>query len=459
MDYTSGRPRRGIVGDTYALTSDAELSTVLDASSAWAKTWATSTIERRVSFCRKAAEALKSNRDALAELASIEMGKRLDESLSEVDKCASLCNYYADHLAEFLSPSRVVDPNAFISIHERPLGIILGVMPWNFPYWQATRFAIPAIAAGNLAVLKHAPNVPACAEAFAKTLEVAAEGDPLITNVRLTNEQVAGLIADDRIAGVSLTGSTGAGRVVAAAAGKALKPSVLELGGSDPYLILADADIDLAVAACFAGRLLNAGQSCISAKRLIVDQSIVEAFTAAIKAKTDQLRFLTDDPSMDHPLGLAPMARADLRDHLHAQVTESLAQGATCVLGGDLPNTEGYFYPATILAEVAPGMAAFDEELFGPVIVICPARDTEHAIALANNSKYGLGAAVFSKDLLLAEEIASARLEAGACFVNTYVRSDQRLPFGGVKQSGYGRELAREGLLAFTNTKVVWVEG
>ncbi len=458
MEYSSNRPRLGSVGDTFEVTSAQDFESILHASSAFAKTWALSDADQRVLFCRKAAKALKRDRQALAELAALEMGKRLDESLSEVDKCASLCAYYADHLSQFLQPKRVVDDNAFIAIHERPLGVILGVMPWNFPYWQATRFAIPAIAAGNVTVLKHAPNVPACAEAFAKTLASAAEEKPLLINVRLSNDQVAEAIADDRIAGVSLTGSTGAGRAVAAAAGKALKPSVLELGGSDPYLILADADIEQAVEACFAGRLLNAGQSCISAKRLIVDERILDEFTTALKAKASELSFLDANPSNDHKKGLAPMAREDLRDQLHSQVEKSIAQGAKCILGGRIPDMTGYFYPATMLTDVKPGMAAFDEELFGPVIVICPARDTEHAIELANTSSFGLGAAVFSKDLAQAEEIASCRLHAGACFVNTYVRSDERLPFGGIKQSGYGRELAKEGLLAFTNTKVVWVE-
>jgi len=458
MNYTSDRPRTGVAGDRYALTSEPVLEKILGDTSAFAKTWAVSTHEKRVLICRKAANAFATNRQELAELASLEMGKRLDESLSEVDKCASLCNYYADRLAEFLRPSRVVDEKAFIAIHERPLGVVLGIMPWNFPYWQATRFAIPAIAAGNVALLKHAANVPACAEAFAKTLIEAAEGAPLVTNLRLTNEKASELISDDRIAGVSLTGSTRAGRAVAAAAGKALKPSVLELGGSDPYLILVDADIEQAVEACFAGRLLNAGQSCISAKRLIVDESVLDAFTAGMKSKAKELSFLDENPSNDHSNGLAPMARADLRETLHKQVCDSISAGAECLLGGEIPDTQGYFYPATMLTAVEPGMPAFDEELFGPVIVLIPARDTEHAIELANQSDFGLGAAVFSKDLSRAEHIASHRLHAGACFVNTFVRSDQRLPFGGVKQSGYGRELAKEGLLAFTNTKVVWVE-
>lgn len=458
MKYTSGRPRTGSEVRTYSLTSSEALDKQLDQASAYAKTWALSANEERVLFCRKAAKGLTENRVALARLAALEMGKRLDEALSEVDKCASLCSYYADHLAEFLQPNRVVDENAFIAIYERPLGVIFGIMPWNFPYWQATRFAIPAIAAGNVTILKHAANVPACAEAFAKTLQAAAGAAPLLTNLRLTNEKATELINDKRIAGVSLTGSTRAGRAVAAAAGKALKPSVLELGGSDPYLILNDADIEQAVEACFAGRLLNAGQSCISAKRLVVDESILNDFTNGIKQKAQQLNFLDQDPNNDHDKGLAPMARADLKDHLHEQICQSISAGAVCLLGGEMPDTKGYFYPVTLLTDVLPGMPAFDEELFGPVIVIIPARDTEHAIALANQSDFGLGAAVFSKDLSKAEQIASHRLHAGACFVNTYVRSDERLPFGGVKQSGYGRELAKEGLLAFTNKKVVWVE-
>ena len=316
--------------------------------------------------------------------------------------------------------------------------------------------AVPALAAGNVALLKHASNVPHCAELLSALLNEAA-GLRVVTNLRIGDAETSALIADDRVAGVSLTGSTRAGRAVGAAAGAALKPAVLELGGSDPYLILANADLDVAVGACFAGRRLNSGQSCISAKRLIVDASLAEAFTAALLKRIEGLRFATESDGPDDGGLLAPMAREDLRTELHRQVRESVTAGARLHSGGIVPEGPGWFYPATLLTEVRPGMPAFDEELFGPVFAVASARDEAEAIALANESAYGLGAAVFSRDLDRAERIARERLRAGAAFVNDFVRSDARLPFGGVGASGFGRELSEEGFRAFTNVKTVYV--
>ena len=457
MEYRTVNPRTGRqVGEAFAKTSRLALQSISDDAVKASASWGKSSTEQRQTFCRKAADALRANGESLAEAATLEMGKLRHEASAEVEKCAELCHYYAERLPAFRQSRKqgIDSANAYVSYE--PLGVILGIMPWNFPYWQAIRFAIPAIAAGNVTLLKHAPNVPKCAELLVDVLRSCVDL-PLIQNLRLSNEDTEALICDDRIAGVSLTGSAAAGRKVGAAAGAALKPSVLELGGSDPYLILADAELDTAVEACFAGRRLNAGQSCISAKRLIVDASLASEFQGRLLGKIQQLAFATTDPTEDGPNSLAPMARADLREQLHQQVTASITAGAKCLCGGTIPGTPSYYYPATLLTEVRPGMPAFDEELFGPVFVMITANGAEDAIRLANLSSYGLGAAVFSRDLAAAEEIASNRLRAGACFVNDFVRSDPRLPFGGVGVSGYGRELAVEGYRAFCNVKTVYV--
>ncbi len=457
MDYAATNPRTGArVGPAFAKTSQAELGRVLDRAVASQAQWSQSELSERVAFCRQVGRLLRSRKIDLAAAATEEMGKLSHEALAEVEKCAVLCHYYADQLPAMKRSRKEVMPGAIAYVHYAPLGLILGIMPWNFPYWQAIRFAIPAIAAGNVALLKHAANVPRCAELLTEVL--AACGLPqLLHNIRLDNAGTEALIADHRVAGVSLTGSTAAGQAVGAAAGAVLKPSVLELGGSDPYLILADADLDVAAAACFAGRRLNSGQSCISAKRLIVDQSVEPAYTKLLLAKVKELVFAPTSATSDREHHLAPLARHDLRERLHEQITQSVALGAELITGGVLPATPGYYYPATLLTDVEPGMPAFDEELFGPVFVVIRANDTEEAITLANTSPFGLGAAVFSRDLAQAEQIAATRIHAGACFVNEAVRSDPRLPFGGVGQSGYGRELAVEGYRAFCNTKTVYI--
>ena len=419
--------------------------------------WQASTVEQKVRFCRKAAQLREERREELAMMASLEMGKNRLEALAEVDKCAGLCLYYASSIGEWLKPRLVKMETAHASVHIQALGVILGIMPWNFPFWQTARFCIPAICAGNVGLLKHASNVPQCAEAFCKLINEAA-GQLLLQNLRLSRADTQQLIADRKIAGVSLTGSTAAGRAVAAAAGQALKPSVLELGGSDAYLVLEDADVDNSLEACFAGRRLNSGQSCISAKRLIVVNSIYDQFQERLIEKLEKLRFAGIDPKEDQPGDLAPMAREDLRDQLHNQVQRSIDAGARLLIGGQIPNAEGFYYPATLLGEVRPGMAAFDEELFGPVFVMIRARDETEALAWANQSEYGLGAAVFSKDLDRAERLARESLQAGSAFVNSFVFSDPKLPFGGIKDSGFGRELSKEGLLAFTNIKTVYVK-
>jgi succinate-semialdehyde dehydrogenase/glutarate-semialdehyde dehydrogenase len=336
----------------------------------------------------------------------------------------------------------------------QPLGVVLAVMPWNFPYWQVFRFAAPALAAGNASLLKHASNVSGCALAIEAIFEEAGFPTDLFRTALVGSDRVDTLIEHPDVAAVTLTGSTAAGRAVASQAGRHVKKTVLELGGSDAYIILEDADLSQAVATCVASRLINSGQSCIAAKRFIVPRAIRQEFERrfveemAAKKMGDPLDELTD---------VGPLARVDLRDELHRQVRASLDRGARCLLGGTVPEGAGAFYPPTVLTEVRKGMPAFDEELFGPVAAIVPVADEEDAIRAANDSVFGLGAAVFTRNPDRGAEIAAKRLAAGSCFVNAFVRSDPRLPFGGIKQSGYGRELGEYGIKEFVNVKTVYV--
>lgn len=450
-------PRSGAAaGVKFAKTSSKEVEEMLRAAHLVWQDWTNSELDARIRFCRKAAQQLRSNARALAENATVEMGKLLPESLAEVEKCALLCDFYAAELPTMVSLRKVAMQGANAYVKHESIGLILGIMPWNFPYWQVVRFAVPAIAAGNVAILKHAPNVPACAQALTDCLKSCAD-KVLLYNIRVDNEATEALIGNPMICGVSLTGSTSAGRAVGAAAGRALKPSVLELGGSDPYIVLEDANLDQAIEACFQGRILNAGQSCISAKRILVVSSLYEQFVVRLKAKITKLKFAPLDYLQDGDQHLAPLARADLRLKLHAQVEESMAQGARCEEGGHFPTHAGFYYPATLLLGVKPGMAAFEEEVFGPVFCLSSVESEQQAIEWANASKFALGAAVFSRDLERAERVA-LKLRSGSSYVNTFVQSNPKLPFGGVGESGYGRELAKEGLHAFTNVRTVFVQ-
>jgi succinate-semialdehyde dehydrogenase/glutarate-semialdehyde dehydrogenase len=336
----------------------------------------------------------------------------------------------------------------------QPLGIILAIMPWNFPFWQVVRFAAPTLTAGNAAILKHAPNVTGCGLALEELFRTAGYPEHLFRTLVVDVPEVDTIIRDDRIKAVTLTGSTTAGRAVAAAAGSVIKKSVLELGGSDPSVVLADADLDVAADACVESRLNNSGQSCIAAKRLIVVQSVRDAFQARVVNRMSEV--VPGDPT-EPATTLGPIARFDLRENLHRQVTISVAHGARVVLGGELPEGPGFFYPPTVLTDVGPGMPAYDEELFGPVVSIIPVADEDEALRVANTTVYGLGASIYTSDVEKGERLASEWLEAGACFVNSFVRSDPRLPFGGIKQSGYGRELSPMGIREFVNVKTVWV--
>jgi succinate-semialdehyde dehydrogenase/glutarate-semialdehyde dehydrogenase len=342
---------------------------------------------------------------------------------------------------------------AFVSY--RPLGVVLAVMPWNFPFWQVFRFAAPTLMAGNGAVLKHASNVSGCALAIESVFREAGFPENLFRTLLLSSERVQKVIEHPAIRAVTLTGSTPAGQAVASQAGAVLKKTVLELGGSDPYLVLADADLEPAVDACVTSRLINSGQSCIAAKRFVVVAEVRKQFERLFVESMAAKRL--GDP-LDDATDIGPQARADLRDELHRQVIASIEAGARCLLGGEVPDSPGAHYPATVLTDVAPGMPAYDEELFGPVAAIIPVADEEQAIAVANDSEFGLGAAIFSADTARAERLARDRLEAGSCFVNGFVRSDPRVPFGGIKHSGYGRELGAFGIREFVNIKTIWID-
>ncbi len=383
-----------------------------------------------------------------------EMGKTLTEGRAEVEKCAGNCDYFAEHAAAFLA-ERPVDmggPRAKVAF--RPLGTILAVMPWNFPFWQVFRFAAPGLMAGNAGVLKHASNVPGSALAIEKIFREAGFPDGLFRTLLVSSRQIDHILENPLIRAATLTGSDAAGRAVSGKAGAMLKKTVLELGGSDAYVVLDDADLEKAASISVKGRLVNGGQSCIAAKRFIVTEKTRAKFEALF---VEKMRAISPGDPMDKNTKIGPMARHDLRDALHAQVEKSIAKGAKLLLGGKVPEGPGAFYPPTVLTGVKKGMAAYEEELFGPVAAIIPVKDESEALKTANDSVFGLGGAVLSADLARAERIAAEEMEAGSVFVNEAVKSDPRLPFGGIKQSGYGRELSVHGIREFVNIKTVYV--
>jgi succinate-semialdehyde dehydrogenase/glutarate-semialdehyde dehydrogenase len=385
---------------------------------------------------------------------ALEMGKPLVQGKAEVEKCAWVCDYYAEHAAAFLADEAAETDASRSYVSFRPLGVVLAVMPWNFPLWQVFRFAAPALMAGNAGVLKHASNVVGCALAIEAVFREAGFPADLFRTLVIGSKLVRDVIEAPEIRAVTLTGSGPAGRAVAAAAGGALKKTVLELGGSDPYVVLEDADLGETVATCVNSRLINSGQSCIAAKRFIVVEAVLPEF---LRRYVDLMAAKRTGDPFEDGVDVGPQARRDLRDDLHAQVTKSVSQGAEVLLGGEVPAEPGAFYPPTVLAGVAPGMPAYDEELFGPVAAVIRASDEADAVRIANDSSFGLGAAVFTRDVERGERIARDALEAGACFVNAFVKSDPRLPFGGIKESGYGRELSSFGIREFVNIKAVYV--
>jgi len=416
--------------------------------------WSRLRAGKRAGFLEQLAKALREQSEPLARRATEEMGKRLTEARAEVEKCAVACEYYSSHGPGFLVDQMVASDAGRSLVAWQPLGPVLLVMPWNFPYWQALRQAIPATLAGNTVLLKHASNVPGCAAALEEVFNEAGFPEGVFRNLAIGSDAVAGVIADPRVRGVSLTGSEGAGRAVAAAAGKSLKKTVLELGGSDAFIVLADADLDHVAEQAVKARFQNNGETCIAAKRFIVEASVADAFVDRLRDGVERIK--VGDP-MAEDTDLGPLARPDLRDDLHDQVRRSVDAGAACLAGGEVLNRDGYFYAPTLLDRVRPGMAAFDEETFGPVAAVTRAADVDEAVALANASRYGLGGSVWTRDRARGEQVAR-RLECGCAFVNGIVKSDPRLPFGGVKDSGYGRELSALGIREFVNAKTVWVD-
>lgn len=452
MHITTINPATGEIIRRYEEMSAEETIHIIEASHQAYLSWRDYTIAQRAESIRKLADLLVEYKHDYAVLMATEMGKPLAQGEAEIEKCAGLCRHYAEHAEDYLQLHAVKTEMTKSYVTYEPLGLIFGIMPWNFPFWQVFRFAIPTMMAGNGALLKHAPISTGTAIAIEKLFKQAGCPENIFRTLIISNETAADVIAHPHIACVTFTGSVAAGRIIAAEAGKALKKTVLELGGSDPYVILDDADIELAVHACVTSRMSNGGQSCISPKRLIVVDTVREKFVNLLQEKVSG--YVMGNP-LEPSVKIGPMAREDLRDHLHQQVEECVAKGATLIRGGHIPEMTGFYYPPTILTNITKGMPAYQDELFGPVFAVINAANEEEALTIANYTAYGLGAGVFTKDLARGEKIAAKILQAGTCVVNTFVASDTRLPFGGIKNSGYGRELGRDGILSFVNIKTV----
>jgi len=454
MAFRSINPYNGNLIEELPAWSEVQIDGALAQVAAATPAWAARPIGERCELVRAAGAVFRTRREELARLITLEMGKLITEARTEIDKCALACDYYADNGPDFLADEIIASDAGKSYVAHLPLGTVLAVMPWNFPFWQVVRFAAPALVAGNTGVLKHASNVPQCALALETVFTEAGAPEGVFRTLMITAGQAAGVIADSRVHAVTLTGSEPAGRSVAGLAGSQLKKTVLELGGSDAFVVLDDADLDEAVKWGVASRFLNAGQSCIAAKRFIVMGSIAEDFLERFRTAVEALT--TGDP-LDEATTLAPLARHDLRDDLHQQVLDSMANGAVAVTGCVPEDGPGSFYQASILDNVGPGMRAYTEELFGPVALVIRVKDEAEALKVANDSRFGLGGSVWTTDPERGERIA-LQMQSGATFVNGLVKSDPRLPFGGVKASGYGRELSHHGIKEFVNAKTVWIK-
>lgn len=437
----------------YGLQSEREVSESIALTDRTFQKWKQGSWSDRAPHVERFEAALLKSREKLARLVSQEMGKPITQALSEIDKCVASCKTIHENFGSWLSRREENLKGTGFSVHLRPLGVIFGIMPWNFPLWQVVRFAVPALLNGNTILLKHAPNTWGSAELIGKIFEEGF-GVGHYVNLKIDVGLTEMILSDSRVAGVSLTGSVLAGKNVAEIAGRHLKKCVLELGGSDAYVILDDADIEKSAEVCVNSRLQNTGQSCVAAKRFLVTAKNASTFTEAMLARMEKVKF--DDP-LKAETKLGPLARKDLRDKLHEQVTASIKEGSKLALGGKLPKERGYFYEPSVLVDVRPGQIAFDDELFGPVASIVTAKDERDAFRLANLSRYGLGGAVFSKDPERAKKFAVEEMDCGMCFVNDFVKSDAHVPFGGIKESGLGRELGRDGCFEFTNVKTVFV--
>lgn len=456
MSIQSVNPVNGQVVKSYKEDSEKTIQQKIEfAQEAW-KTWRSAIFKEKAILLKNTAAVIRKRSDELATLMATEMGKPLKAGKEELEKCANVCEYYAQNGEKYLKDEAIATEATRSYVSYQPLGVVLAIMPWNFPFWQAFRFLAPGLMAGNVALLKHASNVTGCALAIEAILLEAGFPPHVFQTLVAGSKAVPKILEHPAVKAVTLTGSTEAGIQVAGQAAQLLKKSVLELGGSDAYLILEDANLAAAAEVCAASRLINNGQSCIAAKRFVVVEAVADEFTALLKEKMSGYK--TGDP-MDKAFDLGPMARKDLRDELHQQVEQNIAAGATCILGGEIPDLAGdhAFYTPTILTGITKDMPAYHEEVFGPVALILTVKDTEEAVKVANDSPFGLGGALFTKDEAKGELIARTQMQAGSCFVNSLVKSDPRLPFGGIKQSGYGRELGIFGIREFVNIKTVYV--
>ncbi len=435
-----------------ALTAE-QASAAVEAAHDAAQTWRKTSFAERAALLRKVAEELRKEKSAMAEIMAKEMGKPINEGGPEVEKAAWCAEHYAEHAETYLARQTIASDASLSYVTYQPLGTILGILPWNAPLWLAFRFLAPSLMAGNTCVLKHDPLVPGCAAAIADAFARAGAPANVMVNLPIGTPEVEVVIRHPHIAAVSFTGSAKAGGIVASIAASEIKHSVLELGGSDPCIVLADADLEKAADVATLSRIINAGQSCIAAKRIIVEASIYDDFVERLKRRLSVLR--VGDPLLD-TTDVGPIARADLRDNLHRQVQTSISEGASCVLGGELPDNDGFFYPVTLLTNVTPAMCAFREETFGPVMSVVKAANADDALVLANDTEYGLGAAIWTADKQVAARFAE-ELQAGQVAVNGIVKTDPRLPSGGIKRSGFGRELGPHGIKEFVNAKQIWI--
>ncbi len=453
MAFQSINPATEDVIAEYPADTSVDIERKLAAAVAAFAVWRDTPVATRAAALTRVADALDAEREAHARLVTSEMGKPIADARSEIEKCATACRFYAEHGPEMVAPvaADIGTPKGYVAFD--PLGPVLAIMPWNFPFWQVFRFAAPAVVAGNVALLKHASNVCGTALAIERVFRTAGVPACVFQTLLVASGAIPDLLADDRIVAATLTGSEAAGVSVATAAGHALKKCVLELGGSDPFVVLDDADVPHTAAQAAAARTVNSGQSCIAAKRFIAVEPIADAFVRALVAEMNALPL--GDPS-DEGTRVGPLARRNLRDEVARQVERSVAAGATVVAGGQVPKRRGFFYPPTVLDRVRPGMAAFDEEVFGPVAAVVRVRDEAEALTMANASRYGLGASVWTGDPARGERLAR-RIDAGMVFINDIVRSDPRVPFGGVKRSGFGRELSHFGLREFVNIRTIVV--
>ena len=449
---TAMNPTTGTVAREVPAATEEQITAILNRARTAYESWKDTSFAQRAEVLRAVAAHMRENVEELAPLMTEEMGKPITEARGEVAKAAWAAEHYADHAAEYLATEHLTSDASSSYVQHLPLGTVLGVLPWNAPFWLAFRFASPALMAGNTAVMKHDPHVPGCAAAIEEAFRAVGAPEGVFQTLHAATEDVERVIRDPRIQAVSFTGSDRAGSLVASIAASEIKPAVLELGGSDPSIVLADADLEKAAEVSALSRIINAGQSCIAAKRLIVERSVHDRFVELLAGHLDEL--VVGDPR-EESTQVGPIAREELRKNLHRQVTSSVEAGATLVLGGQMPTGEGYFYPVTLLTDVRAGMSACTEETFGPVAVVMVADDAEQALAIANDTPYGLAASVWTSTER--GEAMARRIEAGQVAVNGIVKTDPRLPSGGIKRSGYGRELGPHGIREFVNAQQVWV--